>query len=75
VDINTIRAWLGHVSLNTTNIYAKVDLENEGQGTRDLRKSSENLGSIRMIGNSVKPALLPISGAHDLPYIAVEEAR
>jgi len=27
VDINTIRAWLGHVSLNTTNVYAKVDLE------------------------------------------------
>jgi site-specific recombinase XerD len=22
VDINTIRGWLGHVSLNTTNIYA-----------------------------------------------------
>jgi integrase/recombinase XerD len=27
VDINTIRAWLGHVSLNTTNMYAEVDLE------------------------------------------------
>lgn len=27
VDINTIRAWLGHVSLDTTNIYAEVDLE------------------------------------------------
>jgi site-specific recombinase XerD len=27
VDINTIRAWLGHVSLNTTNIYAEVDME------------------------------------------------
>jgi len=27
VDINTIRAWLGHVSLSTTNIYAEVDLE------------------------------------------------
>jgi site-specific recombinase XerD len=26
VDINTIRAWLGHVSLETTNIYAEVDL-------------------------------------------------
>lgn len=26
VDINTIRAWLGHVSLNTTNIYAEIDL-------------------------------------------------
>jgi integrase/recombinase XerD len=27
VDINTIRAWLGHVSLATTNRYAEVDLE------------------------------------------------
>lgn len=27
VDINTIRAWLGHVSLSTTNVYAEVDLE------------------------------------------------
>lgn len=27
VDINTIRGWLGHVSLGTTNVYAQVDLE------------------------------------------------
>jgi site-specific recombinase XerD len=27
VDINTIRAWMGHVFLDTTNIYAEVDLE------------------------------------------------
>lgn len=27
VDINTIRAWLGHVSLDTTNVYAETDLE------------------------------------------------
>ena len=26
VDINTIRAWLGHVSLDTTNIYAETDM-------------------------------------------------
>ena len=26
VDVNTIRAWLGHVSLETTNRYAQVDL-------------------------------------------------
>jgi integrase/recombinase XerD len=26
VDINTIRAWLGHMSLDTTNIYAETDL-------------------------------------------------
>jgi site-specific recombinase XerD len=27
VDINTIRAWLGHVSINTTSLYAETDLE------------------------------------------------
>jgi site-specific recombinase XerD len=26
-DINTIRGWLGHVSLDTTNVYAEVDLQ------------------------------------------------
>ena len=26
VDINTIRAWLGHVSLDTTSIYAETDM-------------------------------------------------
>lgn len=26
VDINTVRAWLGHVSISTTNIYAEIDL-------------------------------------------------
>jgi integrase/recombinase XerD len=27
VDIDTIRAWLGHVSIDTTNIYAEADLD------------------------------------------------
>ncbi|MGD9824345.1 tyrosine-type recombinase/integrase [Desulfobacter sp.] len=31
VDINTIRAWLGHVSINTTNIYAETDLETKAK--------------------------------------------
>lgn len=31
VDINTIRAWLGHVSLKTTNIYAETDLETKAR--------------------------------------------
>ena len=31
VDINTIRGWLGHVSLNTTNIYAETDLETKAR--------------------------------------------
>lgn len=31
VDINTIRAWLGHVSLRTTNIYAEIDLKTKAR--------------------------------------------
>lgn len=27
VDINTVRAWLGHASLETTNIYAEVNMD------------------------------------------------
>ena len=27
VDLNTIRAWLGHASLDTTTVYAEIDLE------------------------------------------------
>ena len=40
VDINTIRAWLGHVSLETTNRYADVDLEAKA---RALQTCSESL--------------------------------
>lgn len=40
VDINTIRAWLGHVSLETTNRYAEVDLETKA---RALQTCSESL--------------------------------
>lgn len=31
VDINTIRAWLGHVSLETTNRYTDIDLETKAK--------------------------------------------
>jgi integrase/recombinase XerD len=31
VDINTIRGWLGHVSLGTTDIYAEVNLETKAR--------------------------------------------
>lgn len=26
-DINTVRAWLGHTSIDTTNIYAEISLK------------------------------------------------
>jgi site-specific recombinase XerD len=41
VDINTIRAWLGHVSLNTTNIYAEVDLEMKAKALAHCEIPSE----------------------------------
>ena len=31
VDINTIRAWLGHVSIDTTSVYAETDLETKAK--------------------------------------------
>lgn len=31
VDINTVRAWLGHVSVDTTCIYAETDLETKAK--------------------------------------------
>ena len=31
VDLNTIRAWLGHASLQTTTIYADIDLETKAR--------------------------------------------
>ena len=39
-DINTIRAWLGHVSLKTTNIYATIDLETKAKA---IYKCSANV--------------------------------
>ena len=27
IDLNTIRAWLGHANLDTTNVYAEIDME------------------------------------------------
>jgi site-specific recombinase XerD len=48
VDINTIRAWLGHVNLGTTNKYAEVDLEMKARAleacaiARELSKVSRD---------------------------------
>lgn len=41
VDINTIRAWLGHVSLDTTHIYAEVDLEMKAKALAHCDISAE----------------------------------
>lgn len=41
VDLNTIRAWLGHVSLNTTNVYAEVDLEMKAKALANCEVKEE----------------------------------
>ena len=41
VDINTIRAWLGHVSLSTTNMYAEVDLEMKAKALANCEVKEE----------------------------------
>ena len=38
--INTIRAWLGHVSLQTTNLYAEVDLEMKAKALKYMDKQA-----------------------------------
>lgn len=47
VDINTIRAWLGHVSLNTTNIYAETDLETKARALATCAPPSEKKSAKR----------------------------
>ena len=43
VDINTIRAWLGHVSLTTTNVYAEVDLEMKAKALASCEVQEEGI--------------------------------
>ena len=58
VDINTISAWMGHVSLDTTNIYAEVDLEMkanalahcEVKGAKPARRWNEDKGIMAFLG-------------------------
>lgn len=52
VDINTIRAWLGHVSLDTTHVYAEVDLEMKAKALSKVDVSD-------VVSPSVKPETLP----------------
>ena len=43
VDINTIRAWLGHTSLETTNRYAEVDLEMKAKALQTCAVSGSDI--------------------------------
>lgn len=51
VDINTVRAWLGHVSLDTTNIYAEIDLEGRAEALAKCNITNEIEPTKRWIKN------------------------
>ena len=41
VDINTIRAWLGHAKIDTTNVYAEIDLETKAKAIASCDDSEQ----------------------------------
>jgi integrase/recombinase XerD len=46
-DINTIRGWLGHVSLDTTNVYAEIDLQMKAEALSKCEITANTLPSRR----------------------------
>jgi len=53
VDINTIRAWLGHVSLDTTHVYAEVDLDMKAKALASV--DITDLPGAARVRSSLKP--------------------
>ena len=44
VDLNMIRSWLGHASIETTNDYVEIDLEMKRKTLRSAEKLIPTLG-------------------------------
>jgi len=53
VDINTIRAWLGHASLQTTHLYAESDLKMKARALRQCETSLTRPPSPRPSGSGL----------------------
>jgi site-specific recombinase XerD len=51
VDLNTIRCWLGHVSLDTTQIYAEVDLEMKARALERCNSAETKRPSVAAQGD------------------------
>jgi len=47
VDINVIRGWLGHVSLNTTHRYAEIDLDMKREALKSCQIGHERAAAPR----------------------------
>ena len=44
VDLNTIRAWLGHARLDTTTVYAEIDIERKAKAIAFFDSAEPALG-------------------------------
>jgi len=53
VDINTIRAWLGHVSLQTTHLCAESDLEMKARALAKCETALTQRSSPRRSGRGL----------------------
>jgi integrase/recombinase XerD len=51
VDISTVRAWLGHVSIDTTNIYAETDLQGKAEALAKCDITTEAAPKKRWLKN------------------------
>jgi len=51
VDLNTIRAWLGHTSLDTTQVYAEIDLEMKARALEKCSTAGLKTPTVRSDGN------------------------
>ncbi len=52
VDINTIRAWLGHVSIKTTMVYAELDLEMKAKALSTCEVTEETTSTMHWSDNA-----------------------
>jgi len=50
-EINTVRAWLGHASLDTTNVYAEIDLEGKALALAKCDVTNERAPKKRWVAN------------------------
>jgi len=56
VDLTTIRAWLGHVSVQTTHAYVRSRRRDEAKGSREVPHHSGRGHTVRCAGPADRPA-------------------
>jgi integrase len=54
VDINTIRAWLGHASLKSTNIYAESGLDMKAKALALCEAPLQEIGRKRSVQKGIR---------------------